>query len=136
MAMIHIPEELMQQEVAVGTFAITAEQIRGFAEAVGDLNPLYLDPDAARQAGYPDVIAPPTFCMHLRGGKVLPEVPLEPGLASLHAGQELNSTMRSTLAEPTQWSPAWPRCMKRQAVAVHLVSLSVKCWSKMRMVAQ
>jgi acyl dehydratase len=89
MAMINIPEELMQQEVAVGTFAITAEQIRGFAEAVGDLNPLYLDPDAARQAGYPDVIAPPTFCMHLRGGKVLPEVPLEPGLASLHAGQEL-----------------------------------------------
>lgn len=89
MAMINIPEELMQQEVAVGTFAITAQQIREFAEAVGDLNPLYLDPDAARQAGYPDVIAPPTFCMHLRGGKVLPEVPLEPGLASLHAGQEL-----------------------------------------------
>lgn len=89
MAMINVPEELMQQEVAVGTFAITAEQIREFAEAVGDLNPLYLDPDAARQAGYPNVIAPPTFCMHLRGGKVVPEVPLEPGLASLHAGQEL-----------------------------------------------
>ena len=89
MAMINIPEELMQQEVAVGTFAITAERIQEFAEAVGDLNPLYLDPDAARQAGYPNVIAPPTFCMHLRGGKVVPEVPLEPGLASLHAGQEL-----------------------------------------------
>lgn len=89
MAMINIPEELMQQEVAIGTFAITAEDIREFAEAVGDLNPLYLDPKAARQAGYPNVIAPPTYCMHLRGGKVLPEVPLDPGLATLHAGQEL-----------------------------------------------
>ncbi len=32
-----------------------------FVQAIGDENPLYRDPEAARAAGYRDVIAPPTF---------------------------------------------------------------------------
>ena len=88
MAMIKVPEDLMHKESEVGKFAVTADDIRGFAEAVDDLNPLYLDPEAARRAGYPNVIAPPTYCMHLRGNKIVPEIPLAPGLASLYAGQE------------------------------------------------
>lgn len=87
--MIHFDPHLLGKEVELGTFPVTAEAIRAFAEAVGDLNPLYLDRAAAHQAGYPDVIAPPTFCMHLRGGRMLPEVPLAAGMVSLHAGQEL-----------------------------------------------
>lgn len=87
--MIQFDPSLLGKEVELGTFLVTAEAIRAFAQAVGDLNPLYLDREAARQAGYPDVIAPPTFCMHLRGGRMLPEVPLAPGMVSLHAGQEL-----------------------------------------------
>ncbi len=35
--------------------------IRRFAEAIGDPNPIYVDDEAARQAGYPAVVAPPTF---------------------------------------------------------------------------
>ncbi len=35
--------------------------IRKFAEAIGDLNPLYLDPEVARAAGFSNVTAPPTF---------------------------------------------------------------------------
>ncbi len=34
------------------------EHIRRFAEPIGDLNPAYLDPEAARALGHPDVIAP------------------------------------------------------------------------------
>lgn len=88
MTMIEVPDDLMHREIEVGRFAVTADDIRVFAEAVNDLNPLYLDPEAARQAGYPNVIAPPTYCMHMRGSKIVPELPLAPGLASLHAGQE------------------------------------------------
>lgn len=88
MALIEVPEDLLHKEIEVGKFAVTADDIRVFAEAVDDRNPLYLDPEAARQAGYPNVIAPPTYCMHLRGSKIVPEIPLAPGLASLHAGQE------------------------------------------------
>ncbi|MFC5799483.1 MaoC family dehydratase N-terminal domain-containing protein [Streptomyces formicae] len=42
-------------------YEVGREKIREFAEAVGDANPAYTDPDAAEQLGHPDVIAPPTF---------------------------------------------------------------------------
>jgi acyl dehydratase len=38
-------------------------KIAEFAAAVGDDDPLYRDPEAARAAGHPDVVAPPTFAM-------------------------------------------------------------------------
>ncbi|ADJ42407.1 acyl dehydratase [Amycolatopsis mediterranei S699] len=40
---------------------MSREKIREFADAIGDANPVYRDPEAAREAGHPDVIAPPTF---------------------------------------------------------------------------
>jgi acyl dehydratase len=42
-------------------YEVSRVKIREFAEAIGDPNPLYRDQDAAKAAGYPDVIAPPTF---------------------------------------------------------------------------
>lgn len=42
-------------------YEVGREKIREFAEAVGDANPAYTDPRAARALGHPDVIAPPTF---------------------------------------------------------------------------
>jgi acyl dehydratase len=87
--MIEIDPQL-KQDVQLEPVTVTAEDIKAFAEALGDLNPLYLDAEAARQAGYPDVIAPPMFCMQMRGGRMSPEVPLPSGLTSLHAGQELD----------------------------------------------
>src|SRR6185312_4923724 len=44
-------------------YPVGAAKIREFAEAVGDLHPLYLDRVAARSAGHSDVVAPPTFAM-------------------------------------------------------------------------
>ena len=49
--------------------------IRRFADAVGDANPLYRDPDAARDAGYADVIAPPTYLRALMPDPALPPYP-------------------------------------------------------------
>ena len=46
---------------ADGTFEVSREHIRRFADAIGDDNPVYRDPAAARAVGHPDVIAPPTF---------------------------------------------------------------------------
>ncbi|HEX6498971.1 MAG TPA: MaoC family dehydratase N-terminal domain-containing protein [Micromonosporaceae bacterium] len=42
-------------------YEVGLEKIREFATAVGATHPVYHDRDAARAAGYPDVIAPPTF---------------------------------------------------------------------------
>ncbi|MFD9129029.1 MaoC family dehydratase N-terminal domain-containing protein [Kitasatospora sp. NPDC059571] len=42
-------------------YEVGREKIREFALAVGDANPAYTDPEAAKAFGHPDVIAPPTF---------------------------------------------------------------------------
>lgn len=84
-----LPTEYLGTEVILNPVHVTAEAIRAFAEAVDDLNPLYLDAEVARQAGYPNVIAPPTFCVRMCSGRMVPEVPLGPDQVSLNAGQEL-----------------------------------------------
>ena len=43
--------------------------IRRFAEALGDPNPIYVDEDAARAAGHPALVAPPTFHAVLTGNE-------------------------------------------------------------------
>ena len=42
-------------------YQVGREKIRDFASAIGERNPLCHDLDAARAAGYPDLLAPPTF---------------------------------------------------------------------------
>jgi acyl dehydratase len=42
-------------------YLVGREKIREFAQAIGADDPAYLDPEAARALGHPDVIAPPTF---------------------------------------------------------------------------
>lgn len=44
-------------------YEVTRSKIRDFADAIGDGNPAYRDPDAARELGHPDVVAPPTFAI-------------------------------------------------------------------------
>lgn len=48
---------------AARPYEVSREKIRDFAAAIGDANPAYLDPDAAKQFGHADVIAPPTFAV-------------------------------------------------------------------------
>lgn len=86
--MITIDPTLLGTEVPVGDFLVTEDNIRAFAEATGDVDPLSTDPEAARQAGYPSCIAPPLFGMKMRGVLALPEAELAPGLVSLNAGLE------------------------------------------------
>ena len=42
-------------------YEVSREKLREFADAIGDANPIYRSRAAAQQAGYADVIAPPTF---------------------------------------------------------------------------
>lgn len=44
-------------------YDVGREQIRRFADALGDPNPVYRDPAAAAALGHPDVVAPPTFAV-------------------------------------------------------------------------
>ena len=44
-------------------YEVSRVKIAEFAQAIGDLSPLCRDRQAAQAAGYPDVIAPPTFAI-------------------------------------------------------------------------
>lgn len=52
------------------TFVVERGKIREFAEAIGDMKDIYLDPGKAAGAGYADVTVPPTFgtVINLWGG--------------------------------------------------------------------
>ncbi len=45
------------------TYAVGREKVREYAHATGETDPLHLDPEAARAAGYADVVAPPMFAV-------------------------------------------------------------------------
>lgn len=46
-------------------YEVGREAIRAFAVAVGDDDPVHHDPVAAREAGHPDLVAPPTYIVAL-----------------------------------------------------------------------
>lgn len=46
-----------------GPYVVTAADIAAFAAAVGASDPIHTDPAAARAAGYPGVVAPPTMAV-------------------------------------------------------------------------
>jgi acyl dehydratase len=48
---------------AADPYEVSRVKIAEFADAIGDPNPVYRDAAAARAAGHPDVIAPPTFAI-------------------------------------------------------------------------
>ena len=55
------PELQGRSYPATAPYLVGREKVREFARAVLSTSPLNLDPEAARAAGYPDVVAPPTF---------------------------------------------------------------------------
>jgi acyl dehydratase len=74
------------------SFEVDAERIARYADAVGEPSPVHRDADAARAAGFRDVVAPPMFCVVYSavamGPAILdPEVGINLG-AMVHGGQE------------------------------------------------
>ncbi len=88
--------------LALGT--VRRLDFQRFAIAVGDLNPIYFEEEAARVAGYPTVVAPPLFITSVMGWQAGPsEADLRedglaerdsflvsiPGLRLMGGGQEI-----------------------------------------------
>ena len=73
-------------------YAVGREKIREYASAVGETNPLHLDVQAARAAGYADVVAPPMFAVVYASRSVIPAL-FDPDVGlnfamMVHGGQE------------------------------------------------
>src|SRR5919112_142525 len=67
------------------TYAVGREKIKEYALAVGETNPLHLDHEAARKAGYEDVVAPPMFCVVYKSPAMAPAI--------FDAGDEIQTTV-------------------------------------------
>ena len=73
-------------------YEVGKEKIREYAQAVGEDNPIYFDREAAKAAGFRDVVAPPMFAVVYSGGAIGPpmfdpEVGIDFALL-VHGGQE------------------------------------------------
>jgi acyl dehydratase len=74
------------------TYAVGREKVREFAMAVGEEDARYHDPEAAREAGYADVVAPPMFAVVYSGRAITPAL-FDPEVGidfarMVHGGQE------------------------------------------------
>jgi len=74
------------------SYVVGREKIREYAHAVGETNPLHLDVDAAREAGYDDVVAPPMFTVVYSFPALWPAI-FDPAIGidfsrMVHGGQE------------------------------------------------
>ena len=56
------------------TYAVGREKVREYAHATGETDARCLDPEAAREAGYADVVAPPMFAAVYCGPAVGPAI--------------------------------------------------------------
>src|SRR5262245_54929476 len=74
------------------TYEVGAETIREFADAIGAGNPVHRDHEAAKSAGFRDLVAPPMFCVVYSARAMGPAI-LDPEIginlaAMLHGSQE------------------------------------------------
>jgi acyl dehydratase len=71
-----------------GPFEVTPEIIAIYTRSIGEVNPICVDADAARSAGFADVVAPPTLCALFERGE-LPDIKLQFGKRQFHGGQRV-----------------------------------------------
>jgi acyl dehydratase len=73
-------------------YEVGREKIREYANAVGETNSVYFDRQAAKDAGFRDVVAPPMFAVVYSAGSVGPPI-FDPEVGidfmrMVHGGQE------------------------------------------------
>jgi acyl dehydratase len=84
--------------VSTVPFQVGREHIRQFAQAIGDDNPLYHDVEAAKAAGYPDLVAPPTFLINAVPGDL--GLPTDDPALGLDYALVVHGEQRFTLHRP------------------------------------
>jgi acyl dehydratase len=58
-----VKTDAIGKEFPSATYEVGREKIREYANAVGETNPVHQDREAAKGAGFRDVVAPPMFCV-------------------------------------------------------------------------
>jgi acyl dehydratase len=60
---VSVNQDLIGKTWPATEYEVGREKIREYANAVGETNPIHHDPEAAKKAGFRNVVAPPMFCV-------------------------------------------------------------------------
>ena len=60
---VPVPTQLIGKTYTPFVYAVGREKVREYAAAIGESNPLHHEVEAARAAGYADLLAPPMFAV-------------------------------------------------------------------------
>ena len=82
----------------VAPYLVGREKVRECARAVFATNPINLDPEAAKAAGYDDVVAPPTFAVIMQE-RTLAQLLAEPD-AGIDFSRVVHGDQRFTSSRP------------------------------------
>jgi acyl dehydratase len=85
-------------QTAPRAIEVEAGQLRAFANATGETNPIYFDETAAHAAGHPALPAPPTFLFCL--GSLAPEEDDTLALLGVDVGRMLHGEQSFTCGAP------------------------------------
>jgi acyl dehydratase len=80
------------------TYEVGLEKIREYANAIGAPEAVHRDRDAAREAGFRDVVAPPMFAVVYSAGAVAPGI-LDPEVG-INLGRMLHASQEFVWGEP------------------------------------
>ena len=86
-----VDKAMIGREAEGATITLDPDSIREFAKGIGETNPLYFDSEAARAAGYDDVVAPPTYPIAFMAESMNADLFFELDLnmpSLVHGGQE------------------------------------------------
>jgi acyl dehydratase len=91
-----IKTDAIGKEWPAVTYQVGREKIKEYARALGIENPVHFDVEAARAAGFRDVVAPPMFAVVYSGPALAPAIfDSEVGInfaTMVHGGQEFEWT--------------------------------------------
>ncbi len=91
-AAMAIKTDAVGKEWPATSYEVSKEKIREYATVIGLDNPVYFDREAAKAAGYRDLVAPPMFCV-VYGAPALAPAMFDPDVgmnfaAMVHGSQE------------------------------------------------
>jgi acyl dehydratase len=95
---VAIKEELKGKVHPAVDYEVGREKIREYAYAVGEHDAIYHDPEAARAAGFRNIVAPPMFCVVYSARAMGPAV-LDPELA-IDLGRMVHGSQEFEWGEP------------------------------------
>ena len=112
MANLDYNRDIVGIDYDVGTHEVTEEQVVGFANAIGETNPMYLDKEFAAKSPHGSLIAPPAYYTSIRLESA-PDAEVNFGTTGFNASQhcEFYEPMKvgDTIAARTQVSNVYAK---------------------------